>query len=214
MHLHPEFGYFCPSFRLRGRIRLAAVLVALGALLGGSVVLVTLAGRSADARDRAVATATEETPSAQDIASLPIPAEVAATASAETEHSAARNRADCDDLVGSFLDRSCHHTDPRKRHAQRADHRVATVLIGHASQPAASGADDASSTVATAETIPLPVKRPTTVTAKPKIAQSRDTKPAPKDTTISAYAPAGELEARNTRTGDVPPPFGGLFGLH
>jgi hypothetical protein len=219
MHLHPEFGYFCPSFRLRGRIRLAAVLVAFGALLGGSVLLVTLDGRSADASDRTIATL-DDGPSAQELASLPIPAEAAAKANTDANRGAGRNRVACEDFAGSFLDRSCRQSEPRKRHAQRRDHRVATALIGRAdAQPAASDTDNtpaqsASTTIASGEPVPLPIKRPNIVAAKPKIAQTRDSRPTSKDTTISAYAPSAELEERNTRPTDFPLAFGGLFGLH
>ena len=36
-HLHPEFGYFCPTPYLRRQLRVAIVSVLFGAIIGGSI---------------------------------------------------------------------------------------------------------------------------------------------------------------------------------
>lgn len=50
--------------------------------------------------------------------------------SGQDEHARSHKPGDCSDLIGSFLDPAC-QGDPRKRHAGRATHRVATAVFSN-----------------------------------------------------------------------------------
>jgi hypothetical protein len=230
-NFHPEFGYLCRSGGKRGGLRLAAALVTSAMVLAGSMVLFGLANRSADASDQVSAAATIDEGQGEGVAENSALAALqsgsALPVALDAEQRSPYAERGCDDLVNSFLDHGCRANAPRKRHAGRSGHRVATVVIGSAAAPA-PGADDVAiqptgvNAMASAASVPLPVARPiviaatTVTTQKPKIIQSRDLNPSRKDAPGDAYARPG-VSARDgsgPRLAGFPFLFGGgLFGL-
>ena len=218
-NVHPEFGYLCASGRIRRRIRLAATCATIAAL-SGFLFLFVVAGRSADARDQALASAQSERFESEFALAAFQSGTMGATA-AGAERSASPARAACDDLVNGFLDRSCRTSEHRRRHGERSNHRVATVVIGRADAPSPAAdaevqtaAADSQAAVAPseAEAVPAPVKRTASTAAKPKIAHAPKLMAAPAVTSASAYA--DDPRASRTPPRDAFPfPLGnGLFG--
>jgi hypothetical protein len=208
---------------MRFGIRVAVAFVTLGMLLGGTMVLLGLTGASDQTMASAIDDAQPDTAvggSALDAMQV----ELAVPAASEAGHGSSHQRDACNDLVSSFLDHACRSTEPRKRHAERVNHKVATFVIGRVEAPPAESAPEqpADNVVAAAPTpsIPLPVARPTITAAtkvaaqKPKSAQSRDLDPTRKDAAITAYAQADNgPNGGSPRNIGFPLPFGGLFGL-
>jgi hypothetical protein len=163
---HPEFGYLCPSARLRRKVRGVVITLAAGTVIAGSIALALLPQLAPQppgdgARQPSVpqaalpATALPPLDQAADlratkVADQVVPAATLAWAVA-TEHAAAsRAQATCDDLSGAFLAPQCQlrkagksHSTHAARAPRDAGSRVATVTIGRADAAAQAGPPEA-----------------------------------------------------------------------
>jgi hypothetical protein len=164
---HPEFGYLCPSARLRRKVRGAVIALAAGTVVTGSVALALLpqlappppgdVARQPSLQQAALpATALPPVDQAADLKRTKVADEVVPTAAlaraVPTEWAAAsRAQAGCDDLSGSFLAPQCQlgkagkSRSTHKAHAPRdAGNRVA-LTIGRADAAAQAGPPEARS---------------------------------------------------------------------
>lgn len=131
---HQEFGYLCPSPRVRHSIRVAMISAAVGVSIGALIVLTLMDRRLADSRqsertstfgraDRASYPVAQATPLESDVAAAPLASEDKAGGSIMKEG--------CEDAPTSYLDPKCHLVKKRKAHASRSmAMRLATVQIG------------------------------------------------------------------------------------
>jgi hypothetical protein len=220
--LHPEFGYLCPTGRLRAGIRVLATLTTTALAFGGALLVFHLVNGPADASDHALAAATFNAEAATNPGAMnELQSDWSASDEAHTARApAAHDQSTCTEVGRAFLDAACRSTPTRKHHAGRVIHKPMTVFIGRADAPdadALAGRDVA--TAPAPSVIPLPVARP--VPAKtgvnaltPAVAQAHPQKPARPD------APAGALAANDARAPSDPRlapfgfPFGGLLGPH
>lgn len=215
---HPEFGLLCPSRRARRGLRIACVVVALGATVSATMGLAVAHWRDAGAA-ASVSVVAEEAPLAAD---LPGPlADVAPTGPSRGHDckAAAEN-----DLDASFLNPTCGVTRPHTRHGAHVASRVSTFILGRTDvaredapqAPAVVAASDpskkiAASTPPSSERSAPPVKKPKAKPRAPTAIAAQDG--APQDTIISAYAPAPRFGGTSS-TGfrAMPPGFVSPFG--
>jgi hypothetical protein len=204
-NFHPEFGYLCPSARLRRKVRGAVVTLAAGTLIAGSVGLALLAQLSPrppddGGRQETALSAMPLPPPIEKAADLKtpdikatgqadegIPAIAMARAVASERAAAARAQASCDDLSGSFLAPQCQLGRTGKSHASRtaraaheAGNRAATVSIGRADAALQTGPQEAG----------------------PR--QSASQESAPRRVAASRLAPAVETAATAAATNEAP----------
>jgi hypothetical protein len=150
-NFHPEFGYLCPSARLRRKVRGAVIALAAGTVIAASMALALLPqlapqspgdrGRQESARSATVLPPIDQAADlkATGVAEEGLPAATIARAVATERAAASRAQAACDDLSGSFLAPQCQlgkAGKSRATHTAHAPHdagnRVATVAIGRA----------------------------------------------------------------------------------
>jgi hypothetical protein len=125
-YVHPEFGFFCPSPRLRRWLRVAFAAVAVGAI--GLGVMAT--GRDSDA-DNAVAVAAADARAAAET-SLPVSfTPVATVASRSSAAAGAQAAADKPSCLGdtASVDGKCALEKPRKPRMVRVGNRPAIAAI-------------------------------------------------------------------------------------
>jgi hypothetical protein len=207
--LHPEFGYFCPTGRLRAGLRVLATMTTTAVAFGGALLVFHIVNGPADASDHALAAATFNAEAATNPASLQPNWSVPDDAPA-ARAPAARDQATCTEVGRAFLDAGCRSTPTRKHHAGRVIHKPMTVFIGRADAPDADAL--AGRDIATAPTvIPLPVARPTVT---PAVAQAHPQKPVRLDAPAGALAANEARAPSDTRLAPFGFPFGGLFGPH
>jgi hypothetical protein len=209
---HPEFGYLCPSMRLRRRLRHAAMTIAAGVLVAASGAMAVSSsallpqGPDAGARP-AVAAALQLIDKAAEPPPPTIPTMELATSPTEPPP---RVQTACDDLADSFLAPRCQLGKPHQSHltrearATRAANRrvVPTGRIEEVSASESPPAGLARAEPASAEArlgaaavvVPLPPARPAMPANKPITTAS---KPAPDrdkaGTETAAAAPLPEF---------------------
>ncbi len=125
---HPEFGYLCPTRRMRSKIRMVAILASI-AMMVAAISVLALAHREDGGSDR------------REMA-LPAAALVAGNESLALISPPPVAPAACGDLPGMFLDRQCRSAKSRAARARRAaTRRMVSLPIGRrgvasASEPA------------------------------------------------------------------------------
>jgi hypothetical protein len=223
---HPEFGYLCPSARLRRKLRRIVVTVgtgmaiAAGTALGLSAALVPHVpgqGTGEEAMLPVIAAvrpvdqaadqlATNRSTSAAMTPAIPFTA--ATDRSPVTDRSAPLRAGSCDDLAASFLMPGCQFGKSSKarmarasRAAHSASHRVATLPIDRGdTTPVAEQDRTAAVAVATNEAPPAPPAEKPAMAAKKRI------------TTAQKQAPTRNAGAE-TVTAAAPGPEFGFFGF-
>jgi hypothetical protein len=183
-NFHPEFGYFCPSARMRRKVRSALITVVTGMLIAAGAVA-ALAPQLAppsptgDVREEAALPAIGSPPlaTAAGTAEERMPAAMTLAPPVTQAAAASRTQASCDDLSGSFLAPGCQSAKVAKSHlrhvARAVGSRVASVPIGRADAGEADpqramAAVSAEAAVATKEVPPgLPSEQPPAPAKKP-----------------------------------------------
>ncbi len=211
-YLHPEFGYFCPSVRLRRKLRRTVVSVLVGTLIAAGAALALVSqfvpqapvdGVHEEAALVAAGSSPADIPSGASAESMPAmmaPA-TAVTNSAVPSAAPWLARNACDEPSGAFLMPQCRPARTGKslmtRAARAAKRQVATLPISDAEPEAAQqqspGAETAVAAAAAAAmdgTPPLPPERPAAPAKKPvKIAHKRAPSPAIASTDLAAAGP-------------------------
>jgi hypothetical protein len=222
-NFHPEFGYFCPTPRMRRNFRSAVITVVAGmAIAAGAGLTLSpqLAPQGEAARQRAmpqIAPLTAVSLNAMPVNPTPVPpvdrpaglaqetlpaAPVPAALAAARELAAARARISCDDLSGSFLAPRCQASKAGKsrtaRTARAAGARAVAISTGGADagpQPTTAAAAKPAVAANEAAVVP-PAERPVPVKKPVK----------------TAHKPMLGREA-TTAAAARPAPGSGLFGL-
>jgi hypothetical protein len=129
---HPEFGYLCPTPRMRFKIRMIAILASIGIMVGTISVLALLGeGGESDRRELSLPAAAavlkaEEPPAV----TLPPPA---------TAMGALRGPTPCKDLLAWFLDRRCELRKSSTVGSRRvAIHQIVSLPIGRSGSVSAN----------------------------------------------------------------------------
>lgn len=133
-HFHPEFGFLCPSQRMRRNLRLAAAFVIVGITAGATAALAfghLPASDTSRSEPAAFAASVDETPSLA-VAAVTSPSPTVAI----DPRASARPQGSCQDLSASFLDATCRGGKARKHHAARPGHRVASYIFSTGSHTA------------------------------------------------------------------------------
>jgi hypothetical protein len=132
-YVHPEFGFFCPTPRLRRWLRLAFAAVA----VGGIGVGVMATGRDSDA-DSVAAVAAADTRAATET-SLPVTFTPVATVASRSSAAAAQAAADKPSCLGdsASADGKCALEKPRKPRMVRVGNRpaIASIPLGRTATP-------------------------------------------------------------------------------
>jgi hypothetical protein len=206
-YFHPEFGYFCPSVRLRHKLRRTVTSVLVGSLIAAGAAFALLSqfvphapldgtdGTHEEATLLAVAPSPADIPAGALAESMPA---TMARATPVTDNAAPSpaQRA-CDEPSGAFLMPQCRLARTGKslmtRAARAARRQVAPLPIGDAEPEAAQQQSPAAETAVAAaamdETPPLPPERPAAPAKKPvKIAHKRAPSPAIASTDLAAAA--------------------------
>ena len=204
-HFHPEFGYFCPSVRLRRKLRRTLTSVLVGTLIaaGAAFALVSqfvpqspVDGIHEEATLLAVAPTPADMPAGALAESMPATMARATPVTDNAAASSAQNT--CDEPSGAFLMPQCRLARTGKSRMTRAARvtrrQVAAAPIGDAVPEAAPQQSPAAETAVAAaamdETSPLPPERPAAPAKKPvKIAHKRVPSPAIASTDLAAAAP-------------------------
>lgn len=141
---HPEFGYLCPSLRVRRWIRTATVCMATGVVIGATTIVAHTYQASEHDQESALflVGSVEQAPSASAIEILH------ATSIDSAIVSTPQAQSSCEDPTAYFVNSACSSGTIRNRHTARPVNRVATIVIGHASTtPTPTTAEVGSATV-------------------------------------------------------------------
>jgi hypothetical protein len=147
-YVHPEFGFFCPSPRLRRWLRLALAAVAMGGI--GLGVMAT--GRDSDADSAAAVAAADARAAAETsvpVSFMPV-ATVAPRSSAAAGAQAAADRPSCLGDTAASADGKCAGEKPRKPRMVRVPGNrpaIASIPLGRTPAPHL-GANDTSTPAA------------------------------------------------------------------
>jgi hypothetical protein len=119
-NFHPEFGYLCPTPRMRLKLRVIAILASIGMTIGAISVLAPVhrEGGENDRRELALSSAAA-VPTADEVPAMTLPSSTALMGASV----ALRAPAPCLDLLGSFVNHQC---EPGKSRARR---RIANFLF-------------------------------------------------------------------------------------
>lgn len=118
---HPEFGYLCPTPRMRLKLRVIAILASIGMTIGAISVL-ALVHREGDENDRRELALSAAVPTADEAPAMTLPSSTAAL----------RAPAPCQDLLGSFVNYQCESGKSRSARSTRgAPHGIVSLPIGH-----------------------------------------------------------------------------------
>jgi hypothetical protein len=120
---HPEFGYLCPTPRIRLKLRMIAILASIGMTIGAISVLAPVhsEGGESDRRELALSAAAA-VPTADEAPAMTLPSSTAAL----------RAPAPCQDLLGSFANHQCESGKSRSARSTRgAPHGIVSLPIGH-----------------------------------------------------------------------------------
>jgi hypothetical protein len=167
---HPEFGYLCPSPRMRKTLRMSAIAALMGLAVGAVTMLALDHRRSADQEPGAPTLATAITATTEPTDARPTPASPTPNTAVADGSSASRLAASCSDLAGSFLDAKCQGKKQRKTHAARS-HSLANLLLGHGSDTLRKPRPIAK--IAAGETVPAaPNAEASRPTIKPGVAKN------------------------------------------
>jgi hypothetical protein len=184
-NFHPEFGYFCPSTRMRRKVRrialtaLAGMAMAIGSALAVSSVLPPLPSGEIMREEPAPLAVAVLRPigSVQERHSPTTPTSVSPEIQVTDPSAPAHPQASCDDLAASFLVSRCQfgtsgrsHMTRASRAAHAASHRVATTLNGRIDIAVAAEPDRAAAapaTVAANEAPTPPTEKPAAQAKKP-----------------------------------------------
>jgi len=231
---HPEFGYLCPSLRLRRQARgavvtvLAAMVIAAGAALALSPQLVPQSEGVGQEASLSAAPVPAMSLPALPVAEMPVlpidkaagladenvPAARAPAALATQMSAATRAQAACDDLSGSFLAPGCQLGKAGKsrqaRTARAARSRVAGIQIGRADAAFEAGSDRAEAPpptpIAESAAVAANAAAPVQAAERPAAPAKKPVKTAPKPTPGRDIATAEAAPA-------APAPGFGPFGL-
>ena len=111
---HPEFGYLCPTRRMRHKIRLVAILASIGMTVAAISVLALVRRDDSESERWEIAL-----PAAAPVAGDEVPALIL------PPHAVP---ASCQDLPGAFLDRRCRSAKPRAALSRRGNSRQMVSL--------------------------------------------------------------------------------------
>jgi hypothetical protein len=128
---HSEFGYLCPTPRMRRKLRVIAILASIATMIGAISVLpaVKRNGVEGDRGEMAVSAATVE-PTADEAPATTLLSPTAATGAA----SALSAPAPCRDPLGSFVNHQCESGKSRSARSRRgAPHQIVFLPIGRGS---------------------------------------------------------------------------------
>lgn len=168
-HLHPEFGWLCPSTSLRRKARLAVTSLALLAIVG---TLALRAGREPQIEGAPIPARGEEAAPKAETAQLIIP-----TATTDQPRSPQVVRVLCDEDPWSYIDGTCKSVKPHRRPGARAANNnssLTRLLLGRSTRPAiassethvgAAGADPSAAAKTLAMSVPTTPRAP----AHPKV---------------------------------------------
>jgi hypothetical protein len=133
---HPEFGYLCPTPRMRRKLRVIAILASIAMLIGGISVTPLAQRNSGDDHRRELARSVaiaEPTADEALATTLPSPAVVTGASSVLSAP------APCQGPAGSFVNHQCDSGKPRSpRSRPGAPHQVVFLPIGHSSAVSAN----------------------------------------------------------------------------
>src|SRR4030088_2946201 len=128
---HPEFGYFCPSPRLRHSLRVAMICIAVGMSLGAIVVLALMDRRFADSQQSDQTSTFGPTDRAHYTVAQATPQAAPAPLVSEEKASTPITREGCEDAAASYLNPKCRLVRKHKTHPSRSmTTRLATIEIG------------------------------------------------------------------------------------
>jgi hypothetical protein len=125
---HPEFGYLCPTPRMRIKLRMIAILASIGMMIGAILVLAPVHrdGSESDRRELALSAAAA-VPTADETPAMKLPSSTVVTIAP----GALRAPASCQDLLGSFVNHQCESGKSREARSRRgAPHRIVSLPIG------------------------------------------------------------------------------------
>jgi hypothetical protein len=131
-HVHPEFGYLCPSRRFRRVLRAVLALTAFGTLAGAFA----LGGGHDAGEDRAPLIAAIDV-AASDVAAMPAAEPTLASATAARSRPPERGKAACEGEAWTYLDGKCVASGARRpQTAAATDHLpIATIPLGRSAPP-------------------------------------------------------------------------------
>jgi hypothetical protein len=127
---HPEFGYLCPTPRMRLKLRMIAILALIGTMIGAISVLAPL-HREGGENDRSELVLSVAMPTTDQAAPMTLPSPSAVTDASSILHGLVR----CQDLLGLFINHQCESDNFRSRSARRRvdPHQIISRPIGHGS---------------------------------------------------------------------------------
>lgn len=190
---HPEFGYMCPSPKMRRGIFVSIALLALGVAVGAMTVARGFAqGGMGSQEVRLARPAIEE--STTPVGALPVT--LATPTISKGASSAKRTQIDCKDLFGFLLGPTC---SQRKTQTARTINRVVTIVVGHnarvlAAIQLAPATEQPRATVNTANaSTTQPTGRQTAISKTPTMRQANTRKPH-RNVDANAYAAAQAIQ--------------------
>jgi hypothetical protein len=144
---HPEFGYLCPTPRMRLKLRVIAILASIGMTIGAISVLAPVHSEG-DENDRRELALSAAVPTADEAPAMTLPSSTALMGASV----ALRAPTPCQELLGSLVNHQCETGRSRSARSTRgAPNGIASLPIGH------SGAVSANE---------LPVPEPNAVTSE------------------------------------------------
>jgi hypothetical protein len=229
-NFHPEFGYLCPSVRMRRRVRSAAITLLAGMVIAAGTALALVPqlvphSRGDGMREEPVLTVAAAVPTIDKAADgraadgraadKGMAVTMAPLRRATDRLVRSRTQTSCDDLSGSFLAPQCRFGKAGKSHLTRlaraeAGHRVANISIGRAGlegeqhgAPRSAPAAEAASAASVAVVA--------TNEASPVLPPAKPAKKAVK--AVSKPAPSRDIASTDSMAYAPLPGFDHLFGL-
>jgi hypothetical protein len=124
---HPEFGYLCPTPRMRLRIRMIAISGSIGMMIAAISVLALHREGGESSRGGLALSAAAAVPTADATPAMTLAPPIAVTGAS----GALRAPASCRDPLGFLLDRHCESGKSRAARSRRgAPHRIVSLPIG------------------------------------------------------------------------------------
>ena len=143
---HPEFGYLCPSSRVRQRIRAAMISAGVGMLVGACVVLSLMDRRFADGQQSERSTVGRDGRDWTAATKVAVSGNQESLVAIQDDTSTPAAQGACDDKGVAFLNPNCRPVKKRKAHALRSSSaRLATIEIGTELERRASAGIDGKS---------------------------------------------------------------------
>ena len=124
---HPEFGYLCPTPRMRLKLRMIAIVASIAMMIGAISILAPVHRDGGESDRRALAlSAAAAVPTADEAPAMTSPTAVTGASDA------LRAPSSCQDPLGAFVNHQCESGKSRALRPRRgAPHHIVSLPIGH-----------------------------------------------------------------------------------